>query len=180
MTWSNLSTAERITKVRQLKSASRTEQANYLGVSLQTLSAFCSEHMRPSNDNDIWSTLSDAERREQVIELYEVHGQIKKVADLLGCNRSVIYRFCREHDLAGLINRRVWHSGPPMIPVPKEPPETWFVLAGTPVGLLDLTEHTCRWPVGTETGSKQLFCGCHTGDSSYCEVHALMARGSGE
>ena len=45
------------------------------------------------------------------------------------------------------------------------------------VGLLDLTNHTCRWPVGPDTGSKQMFCGCYASVEAgpYCAVHSARA-----
>lgn len=45
------------------------------------------------------------------------------------------------------------------------------------VGLLDLTNHTCRWPVGPDTGSKQMFCGCYAlvEAGPYCAVHSARA-----
>lgn len=45
------------------------------------------------------------------------------------------------------------------------------------VGLLDLTNHTCRWPVGADTGSKQMFCGCYASVEAgpYCSVHSARA-----
>lgn len=46
------------------------------------------------------------------------------------------------------------------------------------VGLLDLTNHTCRWPVGPDTGAKQMFCGCWKGRDAgpYCERHTAKAE----
>lgn len=47
------------------------------------------------------------------------------------------------------------------------------------VGLMGLNNHTCRWPVGTDTGAKQMFCGCHAdlvATGPYCERHAARAE----
>lgn len=39
--------------------------------------------------------------------------------------------------------------------------------------LLDLTEHTCRWPLGA---NPTRFCGDHTEpDKSYCKAHCAIA-----
>lgn len=44
------------------------------------------------------------------------------------------------------------------------------------VGLMALTEHTCRWPVGEETGADQMFCGAEpTTGYSYCPRHCRMS-----
>lgn len=37
------------------------------------------------------------------------------------------------------------------------------------VSLLDLTEHSCRWIVGTGRDAK--YCGCQTARGSYCAAH---------
>ena len=46
------------------------------------------------------------------------------------------------------------------------------------VGLMDLTSHTCRWPVGADTGAKQMFCGCRKGKDAgpYCLEHTAKAE----
>jgi len=48
----------------------------------------------------------------------------------------------------------------------------------TPIGLLDLTATTCRWPIGD--GSPFLFCGCEVAPgSSYCPTHKHIGTGKG-
>ncbi len=43
----------------------------------------------------------------------------------------------------------------------------------TTLGLLDLIEHTCRWPLGA---NPTRFCGEHTEpDKSYCKAHCAIA-----
>lgn len=46
------------------------------------------------------------------------------------------------------------------------------------VGLMDLTSHTCRWPVGADTGARQMFCGCRKGRDAgpYCPEHTSKAE----
>lgn len=47
------------------------------------------------------------------------------------------------------------------------------------LGLLELTNHTCRWPVGEASGSQQQFCGayCSLNDGQpYCERHTAKAE----
>lgn len=41
------------------------------------------------------------------------------------------------------------------------------------IGLMDLTEHTCKWPVSGQ-GSATLFCGAHSPGRStpYCPEHS--------
>lgn len=43
------------------------------------------------------------------------------------------------------------------------------------VGLMDLTSHTCRWPVGSATGARQMFCGFYA-DGPYCPEHTAKAE----
>lgn len=39
------------------------------------------------------------------------------------------------------------------------------------IGLLDLNEHTCKWPVAGD-GAQTRFCGEHSAEGkSYCEYH---------
>lgn len=53
--------------------------------------------------------------------------------------------------------------------------------AGPPCSLLDLTNATCRWPLGD--GPPFMFCGDPTADLAngqpYCPAHTRMARSSG-
>lgn len=52
----------------------------------------------------------------------------------------------------------------------------WDPLAGTsPIGIMDLTDATCRWPIGE---SPFRFCGCETAPgSSYCATHKAVSSG---
>jgi GcrA cell cycle regulator len=56
---------------------------------------------------------------------------------------------------------------------PVEQPETE---AGPAIGLLDLKENSCRWPIGEPDQPGFGFCGCHKAEHGpYCERHAAMA-----
>lgn len=45
--------------------------------------------------------------------------------------------------------------------------------------LMQLTEHTCKWPVGDPLSEDFYFCGADSGDSgSYCACHAKLAFNS--
>lgn len=47
------------------------------------------------------------------------------------------------------------------------------------VGLMDLTSHTCRWPVGADTGAAQMFCGRRAdllATGPYCPEHTAKAE----
>ena len=47
------------------------------------------------------------------------------------------------------------------------------------VGIMVLNNHTCRWPVGTDTGANQMFCGCHAdllATGPYCPEHTARAE----
>lgn len=50
------------------------------------------------------------------------------------------------------------------------------------VGLIDLTNDTCRWPVGAGSGASQMFCGCAADmlvTGPYCPAHSKRAAGYG-
>lgn len=53
---------------------------------------------------------------------------------------------------------------------------TWEALDGVePIPLMQLTEHTCKWPIGDHP---ILFCGLHSAAGSpYCDRHRSTARG---
>ena len=87
---------------------------------------------------------------------------------------------------------RVRPPKPPRPPKEKAPPVDAFKPAAedlavgvwnalpdtTPIGLLDLTATTCRWPIGD--GSPFLFCGCQVAHgSSYCPTHKHIGAGKG-
>lgn len=60
---------------------------------------------------------------------------------------------------------------PALRPVPDAEPET-----GPVVGLLELKEHSCRWPIGDPDQPGFGFCGCRKADDGpYCERHAAQA-----
>ena len=46
------------------------------------------------------------------------------------------------------------------------------------IGLMALNERTCKWPVGPDTGAKQMFCGCRKGRDAgpYCLEHTAKAE----
>lgn len=71
-------------------------------------------------------------------------------------------------------------------PVEKFKPEpealavgAWNALPGsTPIILLELSEGTCKWPIGD--GPPFMFCGCAVSEgSSYCPTHRHIGTGSG-
>lgn len=178
MTWTALNTQQRIAKVRHLDShgVTRTNQATALGIRLSALSQFCTANgLRATNDNTFseWAELDDTGRRQRLIELRDDGLSVRQIAVELGVSHPVIYAWCRANGLERLFERRV-RRGPPMVPANPVPDSTWDVVAGQPKRLMDLTDNDCRWPVHGG------FCGCRQVLGSYCEVHALMAKGSGE
>jgi GcrA cell cycle regulator len=67
------------------------------------------------------------------------------------------------------------HASPMLRPLPR-PLEAVAPACGELVGLLDLTENGCRWPVGDPQHEDFGFCGsCKTDGSSYCEHHTKVA-----
>ena len=50
------------------------------------------------------------------------------------------------------------------------------VVSSEKVTILNLTEHTCKWPIGDPSDENFRFCGCKTqAGSPYCEHHARIA-----
>lgn len=72
---------------------------------------------------------------------------------------------------AGTTSRR--RSEPRFLAAPPPPADAWEALPGTaPVGLLELTDRTCRWPLGEKPFR---FCGCPTVHGSvYCGTHTAL------
>lgn len=63
---------------------------------------------------------------------------------------------------------------PPALPVhPLPPPETWLPRR-PPIGLMELNEHTCRWPIEID-GVPAGYCGDHVHKKSFCEAHYAVA-----
>jgi len=60
---------------------------------------------------------------------------------------------------------------PALRPVEQPAPQS-----GPVVGLLELKEHSCRWPIGEPDQPGFGFCGCRKAEGSpYCEHHSAMA-----
>jgi GcrA cell cycle regulator len=86
------------------------------------------------------------------------------------CNR----RRPTPHVHPSILNRAVskLYALPP--PTRTEAVETVFV--GERLSLLELTENTCRWPIGDPREADFHFCGRQkSGNGPYCEHHARIA-----
>lgn len=69
---------------------------------------------------------------------------------------------------------------PPVFkPIPERlKADAWSPLEGSrPLTIMEVDDHTCRWPVGE--GRPFLFCGQHIETGVYCEAHAALSRGRG-
>lgn len=56
------------------------------------------------------------------------------------------------------------------------PPSNVVVPISRKLSLTDLTERTCKWPVGDPLTDDFHFCGCEASDASpYCSYHARLA-----
>jgi len=63
-----------------------------------------------------------------------------------------------------------------MNPLPLPKPAAWAPLPGSePIALVDLTSHTCNWPVGDAGGAQQMFCGLPVSRNRFCVGHAARA-----
>jgi GcrA cell cycle regulator len=51
-----------------------------------------------------------------------------------------------------------------------------FIPVDQRLTLLDLSEHTCKWPIGDPLTPEFYFCGQHSDDGKpYCEFHSRRA-----
>ena len=56
------------------------------------------------------------------------------------------------------------------------PVEELIVPSGQRVTILQLNEHTCKWPIGDPQGEDFHFCGSRSNSGSpYCERHSRLA-----
>ncbi|MBB4123816.1 GcrA family cell cycle regulator [Martelella radicis] len=61
-------------------------------------------------------------------------------------------------------------------PEQKTAPDNNVVPIMRKIALTDLTERTCKWPVGDPTQDDFYFCGCESPENSpYCKYHAKLA-----
>ena len=61
-------------------------------------------------------------------------------------------------------------------PEQKAAPDNNVVPIMRKIALTDLTERTCKWPVGDPTQEDFYFCGCESPENSpYCKYHAKLA-----
>ncbi len=77
----------------------------------------------------------------------------------------------RKTEICELVAARINPNAKPM------PESTLVPLEGTtPVKLLDLEHHHCRWPIGDPQDAGFGFCGCQkAAGTPYCEAHANRA-----
>lgn len=95
---------------------------------------------------------------------------VTRVANPLGSRQNRVHRGSNG-GLASKVLHRVKH--PPKlkpIPIALHPPEALMV------PLMHLTEHTCKFPCGPDTGKAQLFCGAPKDiEVAYCRWHCQVA-----
>lgn len=125
----------------------------------------------------LWARMSNEDRLTRVRELNAQDISPAEIALELEATTSAIrsVAFRANLRLSGTI--AVPRKGPPMVAAAPVAEETWAPL-GPSVSLVQLTENTCRWPVGSAEGSEQMFCGCaRSTRSAYCDDHKKMGRG---
>lgn len=91
-----------------------------------------------------------------------------EIARKLGCTRSSILSHARRYKVR--LERRAPTRATPMEILPPVPASAWEAHR-SPIGLLEITDDTCRWPVGVPEGAKQLFCGDQSHKRGHCERH---------
>lgn len=65
---------------------------------------------------------------------------------------------------------------PELEPMPQERPSAEVVPISRNLTLVQLSERTCKWPIGDPLSPDFRFCGNHSGEGSpYCQYHARIA-----
>lgn len=132
---------------------------------------------------------TNQERNENIVRewMANPHTTADKLAAKLGFSRGVIIGVL---DRAGYLDRRKTYTPNPRpkAPLPevpvaaKEAPQALPIVCEEPepvgVGIMDLKEHHCRWPVGRGRDGLATFCGDKKLPKiSYCEGHFNRSRG---
>lgn len=133
-----------------------------------------------------WADLSTDQKTAAITALVALGQSCKQMGVALGTTKNAILSHASRYEIglavstpATRLRKAKGKPTPAKAPVrfrsyPPLPAATWA--AHRPgVSLVDLEDRQCRWPVGEDEGSKQLFCGDHSGRHSYCGHHRVMA-----
>lgn len=116
-----------------------------------------------------WSTLDTAGRLAAITSLIADGKTDLEMAAALDTTKGAIIGLRSRQNIDPAGHRRAR----PRFPVLSAPPaETWVPL-GPPTSSPSRKE--CCWPVGDESGARQMFCGLPKARGSYCTDHAAMA-----
>ena len=122
-----------------------------------------------------WDDLDTDQRTAAIIALYGLTAEA--MAPILATTRSAILGHAWRHRVKVNGGRAAVRSSA-FEPGRSLPDSTWSPL-GPPVA--DPTRKQCCWPVGSEAGARQMFCGLPRAGGpkrgSYCTTHAAMASG---
>lgn len=187
-------TAEFIDRAIQLSKDgySRSQVARIMGVSQNVIVGVIHRHggdlvtpatRRPRR----W----DAARVAKLRELHATHDR-RQIAEHFGVSRGLIAKAIKKHapDLIGhspfdkkrknvVVKKNRPNYSPNKPPALRSVPTVIRQDEPTPtmVPLVDLTNHTCRWPVTGEKAAT-MFCGDWADETVYCPGHAMRARGA--
>ena len=113
------------------------------------------------------------DRTELLVELRKQHQPVPVMVDRLGLSRNAIIG--KLHRL-GLSVARIRKPVPTL--TASEPPSEEVLKAG--VTLMQLTDKTCRWPLGDVRDPGFIYCGeLPLEGCPYCEEHAKIAYNRG-
>jgi GcrA cell cycle regulator len=115
-----------------------------------------------------WRDMPDGERRRLIAAMDADGMTADEIASALGLTRNALGGWCFRADVR--LSNRVVARKPDHV---REVPVTVWEPEWPVVGILELTEHSCRWPVG-EPALRE-FCGCRITRGSYCATHAAIA-----
>lgn len=116
-----------------------------------------------------WHDLPDAERRTLIAGMVAEGMTAGDISASLGLTRNALGGWCHRAGIR-LTNRVVRLALPATQAAP--PTDVWEPKWPV-VGILELTDKSCRWPVGDP--ALRLFCGCRIKRGSYCAEHAAIA-----
>lgn len=118
-----------------------------------------------------WDDLDTDQRTAAITALYGLTAEA--MAPILATTRSAILGHAWRHRVKVNGGRAAVRSSA-FEPGRSVPDSTWSPL-GDPVA--EPTRKQCCWPVGSEAGARQMFCGLPRSRGSYCQTHADLASG---
>jgi hypothetical protein len=171
--WSDMSRDDKLSALASMGNFATTDIAACLGTTRNAVLGF-------RRRQGLSSTADQRRRRQQsktrrrlktANRLLQRDGDLQAAAEVVGLSAPHLQQLLRG-------------AGEPFNPkrvrvrfkvYPLPPPETWAPVAGPrPLSIMEVNEHTCRWPIEVD-GKPAGYCGDHVHAKSYCATHYAMA-----